>query len=496
MDSKDGVHYEGAEIMKISSFMDSLKCPKLEKRFSDKAPRTVNKMMKRLDDFVHFKKAFAQTELLKGETGEQHRKSYFPPTRKDDRPFQNHQTTTDQQRYDPRNNHRGRDNVVSYRGRGNRPPYPPPRGHYQARVVLVLTLDALTKHPKEILATETQLRLTPPRPVINPQRGGNMNRICDYHQEKSHHTNDYHHLRRQLEAALESGKLNHLIKDVRQRGRGNQTGDGPQQAKIINMIGIRSLKDRKVRAREATKRWMDAPITFPLISMEDVSDEPLIVEAELAGPAIKTRLKETQTDLVGFVREATKPLGKIELEVCFSSEGLCRRTTMKFTVIRAPSPYNVILGRTGLRALRAFPSTIHSMMKFPTPRSITTLVTRSMIISECRHLEKKQVVEEKKEEEVETKAVNMTEEILANPAFPNQLVVIGGGLSEACKAQLKLLLKDNMDIFSWEPADMTGVPRRIVDNIKYLILFGGKIPPKIPANVALTLEKEIFSIVL
>ena len=40
------------KIMKISSFMDSMKCPELAKRFSDKAPTSVNEMMKRLDDFV------------------------------------------------------------------------------------------------------------------------------------------------------------------------------------------------------------------------------------------------------------------------------------------------------------------------------------------------------------------------------------------------------------------------------------------------------------
>ncbi|GKB82060.1 reverse transcriptase domain-containing protein [Tanacetum coccineum] len=49
------------EVMKISSFMDSHKCPKLAKRFSDKAPTTVNEMMRRLDDFVRSEKAFAQT---------------------------------------------------------------------------------------------------------------------------------------------------------------------------------------------------------------------------------------------------------------------------------------------------------------------------------------------------------------------------------------------------------------------------------------------------
>ncbi|GJR16163.1 reverse transcriptase domain-containing protein [Tanacetum coccineum] len=327
-------------------------------------------MMKRLDDFVRSKKDFVQTELPKGETGEHHRKSYFPPTRKDGRPFRNHQMT-DQRRFGPQNNYKGRDNVVSYRVMDNRPPYPSPRVDYQARVAPVLTLDALTKHPKDILATKTQLRLAPLRPMINPQRGGNMDRFCDYHQEKGHHTNDCHHLRRQLEAALESGKLNHLI------------------------------KDKKRKAREEIDKWMDTPITFPSISTEDVLDEPLIVEAEVAwylvrriyvdrgalmevmfehcfenlSPEIKPKLKETQTNLVGFIGEATKPLGKIELEVCFGSEGLCRRTTMKFTFIRAPSPYNVILGRTGLRALRAIPSTIHSMMKFPTLKGIATLVT-------------------------------------------------------------------------------------------------------------------------
>ncbi|GJV72757.1 reverse transcriptase domain-containing protein [Tanacetum coccineum] len=275
-----------------------------------------------------------------------------------------------------------------------------------------------------------------------------MNRFCDYHQEKGHYTNDCHKLKRQLEAALESGKLNHLIKDVRQRGRGNLGGMVPNRPSLN----------------------------------EDVLDESLIVEAEVEGylvrriyvdggasvkvmfehcfenlsPAIKARLKETQTDLVGFAGEATKPLGKIELEVCFGSEGLCRRTTMKFTVIRVPSPYNVISGRTGLRALRAIPSTIHSMIKFPTPKGTATLVIRSVIISECRRLEKKQVVEEEKKEEVETKTVNVTEEVLVNLTFPDQLVIIGGGLPETRKAQLKLLLKDNIDIFAWEPADMTG----------------------------------------
>ncbi|GJS32270.1 hypothetical protein Tco_0530652 [Tanacetum coccineum] len=87
------------------------------------------------------------------------------------------------------------------------------------------------------------------------------------------------------------------------------------------------------------------------------------------------------------------------------------------------------------------------------PKGMATLVTRSVIILECRRLEKKQMVEGKttgvermKEEGV--KEVSMTNEVLVNPTFTDQLVIIRGGLSEECKSQLKLLLKDNMEIFA------------------------------------------------
>ncbi|GJT05335.1 hypothetical protein Tco_0839797 [Tanacetum coccineum] len=228
------------KVMNISSFMNSLKCPELAKRFSNKAPTTVDKMMMRVDDFVRSKEAFARTELPKGETGEDHRK-----------------------------------------GRDNRAPYPPLRGESPAQIILVLTLEPLTKPPKEILATETQLHLPPPRPMANPFRGGNIDRYCNYHQEKWHYTNDCMQLKKQLEMALESGKLDHLVKDVRQRGRGNRRDEAPQSAKIINMIRVVPVEEKKRKSREATKEWMNTSITFPSVSSEDVSDELLIVEAEV-----------------------------------------------------------------------------------------------------------------------------------------------------------------------------------------------------------------------
>ncbi|GJS24958.1 reverse transcriptase domain-containing protein [Tanacetum coccineum] len=446
--------------MKISSFMDSVKSPELAKRFSDKVPTTVNEMMERLDDFVRSEVAYANTELPKGETGETHRRVSLPFSGRDARPFRNTRPM-ESRRDDYRHNYKGRDGYRANRARDDRAPYPSARGEYNRRVAPVLTLNSLTKYPKEILATETQLRLPAPRPMINPLRSGNTDRYCDYHQEKGHYTNDCIQLRKQLEMALESGKLNHLVKDVRQRGRGSHGRDDPQPAKIINVISVNSVKDKKRKVREATESWMNVPISFPAIPSDDISEEPLIVEAEVEGylvrrvyvdegssvevmfehcfknlnPKIKARLRETQTDLVGFAGEVSKPLGKIELEVCFGNGGLCRRTSMKFIVVRAPSPYNVILGRPGLKTLRAIPSTIHSMMKFPTPKGVATLVTRTVIIAECRRLERKQMIEEERPKGEGEVAV--TEEVLVNPSFQDQLVTIGGGLSDAARDQLK-----------------------------------------------------------
>ncbi|GJV76280.1 reverse transcriptase domain-containing protein [Tanacetum coccineum] len=214
-------------------------------------------------------------------------------------------------------------------------------------------------------------------------------------------------------------------------GRGSYGRDDLQPAKIINVISVNSVKDKKQKFREATERWKDT-----------WSGEYMW-------------MKGLQW------REVSKPLDKIELEVCFGNGGLCKKTSMKFIVVRAPSPYNIILGRSGLKILQAISSTIHSMMKFPTPTGIATLVTRTVIIAECRRLEKKQMIKENPKGKGE---VAVTEEVLVKPSFPDQLVTIGGGLSETCRDQLRCLLKDNMSVFAWESSDMTGVPRRVIEH--------------------------------
>ncbi|GJQ89983.1 hypothetical protein Tco_0001122 [Tanacetum coccineum] len=195
----------------------------------------------------------------------------------------------------------------------------------------------------------------------------------------------------------------------------------------------------------------------------DLLEEALVVEAEVEGylvrrvhidegafveilfeqcfnmlhPSIRVRLVETQTKVSGFSAEQFKPLGKIELDVCFGGSGLCRRAIMKFTIIPVPSPYNIILGRPGLKQLRAIPYTIHGKEWKETGSRATG---------------RNRTGGEKGSHEA----------VLVNPAYPEQLVAIGKGLSLEASTQLKNLLKKNKDIFTWEPSDIIGVPKRTI----------------------------------
>nr|GEU60077.1 reverse transcriptase domain-containing protein [Tanacetum cinerariifolium] len=410
-----------SEVMWISSFMDAHKCPELAKRYSDKVPKMMDKMMTRLDDFVRSEEAFASTELPKREASGTSERLVVPIRRREDR-FHTGAYRSDRRRNEGKNTFNPRDGLAPYRVQTL---YQAPRDQRFHRPKF--NLGSLTKLPKEILASEPQLNLQPPRPM-------------------------------QLEMALESGKLNHLIKDVRLRGKRKST--------------------------ERDESWMKAAIMFPPLLMEDASDEPLFIEAVMEGylvrrvyvnlgvsvevmfehcfenisPAIKSRLRETQMDLVGFARGVVKPLGKIELEVVFGDGGLFRMVMINFIVVRAPSPYNIIFGRTGLKSLHAVSSTIHSMGKFPTPRGVATLVTQSAIISECQRLERKQMVEQEvnkkinQEKEVPIR-VDLTEQTLVSGSTDNNR----GSLSEQCKNQLRALIKGSMDeVEEWVSAGIVG----------------------------------------
>nr|GEX19454.1 hypothetical protein [Tanacetum cinerariifolium] len=54
--------------------------------------------------------------------------------------------------------------------------------------------------------------------------------------------------------------------------------------------------------------------------------------------------------------------------------------------------------------------------------------------------------------------------VALHPDFPDQEVAIGGTLSAKRRTELCSILKENLDIFAWQPSDMTGVPRSVAEH--------------------------------
>ncbi|GKB98199.1 reverse transcriptase domain-containing protein [Tanacetum coccineum] len=165
------------------------------------------------------------------------------------------------------------------------------------------------------------------------------------------------------------------------------------------------------------------------------------------------------THLIGFSRETIWPLGQIALLVKIGDEVHSTSAWMNFMVIRSPSQHNAIIGRPGIRRLRAVPSTTHGMLKFPVEGGTVTLQSSRVIPMECAMIS---------EPSIQNPAVNQVLEekinIAIHPEYPDQTVAIGSTLTEKGRKGLCSLLKQNLDIFAWKPADMTGVPRNIAEH--------------------------------
>lgn len=124
--------------------------------------------------------------------------------------------------------------------------------------------------------------------MVGPPESRNRKLYCEFHGDKGHDTNDCIHLRKQIEEAVKSGHLSHLVKEIKQ---GTQKGQGGKNTKkhepaakgkgaTIFMI---QQWQRNTRSREYECQLPQLNITFPPLPAEDMEDCPMIVYAEIGG---------------------------------------------------------------------------------------------------------------------------------------------------------------------------------------------------------------------
>nr|GEY52439.1 protein NYNRIN-like [Tanacetum cinerariifolium] len=132
------------------------------------------------------------------------------------------------------------------------------------------------------------------------------------------------------------------------------------------------------------------------------------------------------TSLTGFSGETTWPLGQLRLLVTIGNVTHSTKAWMNFMIVNSLSPYNGIIGRLGLKAIQAVPSTVHEMLKFPTKEGIVTIRSSLLIPVECTSIDTSSAIPREKK----THPTNLT----------------------------------NLNIFAWQPSNMTGVPRSIAEH--------------------------------
>ncbi|GKD70285.1 reverse transcriptase domain-containing protein [Tanacetum coccineum] len=100
-------------------------------------------------------------------------------------------------------------------------------------------------------------------------------------------------------------------------------------------------------------------------------------------PEVRNQMIPATTPLVGFSGEIIWPLGQISLLVKIGDEEHSTSAWMNFMVVRSPSPYNRIIGGTGVRRIQVVPSTAREMLKFSVTGGTVTLRSSMIIPLEC-----------------------------------------------------------------------------------------------------------------
>nr|GEW05609.1 hypothetical protein [Tanacetum cinerariifolium] len=267
--------------------------------------------------------------------------------------------------------------------------------------------------PKEILAAEAS-KFQPPPPMVTPVEKRSSNKFCDFHNDKGHRTDECMQLKKQIEELVRAEKLSHLIKEIKQGRDQSKTGKKETAVKdkptTIYMIRSwqRITKQKVVQSFEQTKE-----IVFPPLAASNRTEGPLVIEAEMDGHMIHRMYIDD-----GDATHSTK-------------------AWMNFMVVKSLSPYNGIIGRPGLKAIQAVPSTVHGMLKFSVEGEIVTICSTILIPTECTSVITSPVVPS----EEKTRPANF--KIALHPDFPDQ---------------------ENLDVFAWQPSDMTGVPRSVAEH--------------------------------
>nr|GEZ62471.1 reverse transcriptase domain-containing protein [Tanacetum cinerariifolium] len=227
------------------------------------------------------------------------------------------------------------------------------------------------------------------------------------------------------------------IKEGKDKQKSTGKKDTPKdKADTIYMV---QSWQRKTRQKVSQKFSRGSKISFPTLTADNTVVEPLTIEINAGGHDIHRMYIDGGAS------------ADILYEHCFQR----LRPEVKSQLNPAtttPSPYNGIIGRPGISAIRAVPSMAHGMLKFPVDGGIVTIYNTTVPPRECNTVSC-DATQTQTQTQHTVKVINL--KVAIHPDYPEQEVSIGGSLSDRGRAAMCALLQRNLYIFAWEPKHMT-----------------------------------------
>nr|GEW90024.1 reverse transcriptase domain-containing protein [Tanacetum cinerariifolium] len=186
--------------------------------------------------------------------------------------------------------------------------------------------------------------------MTTPVKKRNHAKFYEFHGEVGYNTDEFMHMRKQIEEMLKAGKLSHLIKEIKQNNGKEQPkvtkkGEtfGTDKALAILMI---QPWERVARQRITQSFSPNPEIFFPPLGEDEGTEGPMIIEAKIGGHCvhhmyvdggsaleimyehcfsrirmeIKKQLIPAATPLIGFSGEIIWSIGQIQLLVKIRDE--------------------------------------------------------------------------------------------------------------------------------------------------------------------------------
>ncbi|GJZ49366.1 reverse transcriptase domain-containing protein [Tanacetum coccineum] len=305
----------------------------------------------------------------------------------------------------------------------------------------------LTKTPKEIFALEKGKFKAPP-PMVTPAEKKDPKKYCEFHADTGHSTDECMQLRKQIDEMIKAGKLSQFIKELKQHDKPKAPKKGETVGKERPLAILMIQPWERVAKQKVTQSFSPkTTISFPPLGDEDGTEGPMIIEAEIGGHFVHRMYVDRRASSEILYEHCF-----ISLPVKIGDEEHSTTAWMNFMVVSSPSQHNGIIGRPGIRKICVIPSTAYGMLKFPVKGVTVTLRSSRIILMECVMIsEAGKTLEEKIK-------------VAIHPEYPEQTIAIGSTLTEKGRKELCTLLGQNLDVFSWRPADMTGVPRHTAEH--------------------------------